>query len=412
MRKEYPKVNYYVLISVVFIGFLVFGFSENIKGPAIPRIQTEFKLSEFQIGFMLSLNSLGYLLACSYTGFLTKKFGIKVSTIIAFGSMALAGIFMFFSRNFPSLSGSYFFMYIGNGMLEISLAIVGARIFTKNTGTMMNLSHFFYGLSSMAAPLLATVLMGTTISGSLLDWRGMYLIMLSLALIPIIPTIISKFPGDDIKEEERMPMKQYLRDPAAWIVVIILSFGVISELSVGGWLVNFLEKSYNWDMASSAKMLSAFFLLFMLARLLLGPITDKIGFTKSLMVFSAFAGLCTFAAILLGEKGAFFFALAGAGIAPVYPTVMALLAKRYPKDSDTAISFTVTLMGIACVIGNFLIGAIVDIFKSLFSNMSGVDTGLKIGLKFGYSFIGLCAIFCSAASYILYTLLKKRNELV
>lgn len=401
-----------MLISVVFIGFLVFGFSENVKGPAIPRIQTEFKLNELQIGFMLSLNSLGYLLACSYTGFLTKKFGIKFSSILAFGSMALAGVFMFLSRSFPVLSGAYFFMYIGNGMLEISLAILGARIFTKNTGMMMNLSHFFYGLSSMVAPLLATILMGTTIGGSPLGWRGMYIIMLSLAIIPIIPTVFSIFPGDDIKEEERMPLKQYLADPAAWLIVIILSFGVTSELAVGGWLVNFLEKSYEWNMASASKMLSAFFLLFMLARLFLGPVTDKIGFIKSLLVFSAFAGLCTFAAILLGEKGAFFFALAGAGIAPVYPTVMALLAKRYPKDSDTAISFTVTLMGIACVIGNFLVGAIVDLFKALFSNTYGVDEGLRIGLRFGYSFIGLCAIFCSVASYILYTILKKRNELV
>ncbi|MDF2593062.1 MAG: hypothetical protein K0S75_2528, partial [Clostridia bacterium] len=35
-------INYRVLTATIFIGFLIFGFSENIKGPAIPKLQTEF----------------------------------------------------------------------------------------------------------------------------------------------------------------------------------------------------------------------------------------------------------------------------------------------------------------------------------------------------------------------------------
>ena len=406
------KRNYYFLVSVVFIGFLIFGFSENIKGPAIPRMQAEFSLNEMNIGLMLSLNSLGYLMACSFTGYLIKRSGLKVTNILAFGSMALSGVFIFLSANFPMLSGAYFFLYIGNGMLEIALAVLGARIFTKNMGTMMNLSHFFYGLSSMVAPIFATKLMGVAVTGTPLGWRGMYLIMLALSFIPVIPTLLSKFPGDSVEDKDRMPWKEYISDPAAWLIVAIISFGVISELSVGGWLVNFLEKSYGWSVTSASAMLSAFFMLFMLARLLLGPVIDKLGFVKSLIISSGFSGICTFAAIFSGQRGAFMFAAAGIGIAPVYPTVMAFLAKRYPKDSDTAIGFTVTLMGIACVIGNFLVGGITDLFKGIFSNIYGSETGLKIGLQWGYGFIGLCAIICSVTSIWLYTFLKRKNELV
>lgn len=176
------NLNGTILILTVFVGFLVFGLSENIKGPAVPRIQEDFFLSESQIGFMLALNSIGYLIACTYTPFLSKKIGLKNTTVLCFLIMAFSGILIGMSQNFVMFSGSYFVMYLGNGMLEIALGVIAAIAFTKNTGTMMNLAHFFYGLSSMVAPLIATKLMLTDISGQTLGWRGMYLIVLMLSL--------------------------------------------------------------------------------------------------------------------------------------------------------------------------------------------------------------------------------------
>lgn len=97
-------------------------------------------------------------------------------------------------------------------------------------------------------------------------------------------------------------------------MVLILSFGVVSELAVGGWLVNFLEKAYRWDTVKASGLLSAFFLLFSVGRLVLGPLTDKIGFTLSLIIFSGFSAVCTFAALAGGESWAFLFAAAGLGL--------------------------------------------------------------------------------------------------
>ncbi|MFB5677531.1 sugar MFS transporter [Paenibacillus terreus] len=412
MKKRIGKFNkvYAMQLATIFIGFIIFGFSENIKGPAIPRIQYDFLLNESQLGTLLSLNALGYLIACSFTAYLTRIWGIKRVTVISFAVMAVSGIFIFFSPYYVTFSASYFLMYIGNGMLEIGLAILGARIFVRNTGTMMNLAHGFYGLSSTVAPLIATGLMQVKINGSVLDWRGMYLVMLLLSIIPIIFALFSTFPGDEIKHEDRVPLKTLMQDPVIWLMVVILSFGVVSELAVGGWLVNFLEKAYGWDTVSASGMLSAFFLCFSLARLLLGPLTDKIGFTLSLIVFAGLSSLCTFIAILGGESLAFLFAAAGIGIAMIYPTVMAFIAKRYPNGSDTAITFTVTLMGVGSVIGNYLIGGVIEITKGFF----GADSqlGLLRGLQAGYGFIGLCAAICAVGGVILYAYLLKRKEMI
>lgn len=412
MEKRTARWNkaYVLQLVVIFIGFIVFGFSENIKGPAIPRIQFEFSLSESQLGTLLSLNALGYLIACSFTAILTRLWGIKRIMVIAFGSMALSGVLIFLSQKYALFSSSYFLMYIGNGMLEIGLAILGARIFVKNTGMMMNLSHGFYGLSSVVAPLIAAGLMQVQIGDYLLDWRGMYLIMLMTALIPILFTLISKFPGDDIKQEDRLPFKTLLKDPVLWFLVLILTFGVVSELAVGGWLVNFLEKAYRWETVSASGMLSAFFLCFSFARIVLGFVTDKIGYVLSLVIFSAISAICTFIAIFGGEGAAYLFAVSGIGIAMIYPTVMAFIAKRYPTGSDTAVTFTVTMMGIGSVIGNYVIGVVSELVR----RFTGADSfeGLLRGLQAGYSVIGLCAACCTIAGIALFIYLSKRKEVI
>lgn len=407
-RWRKPGRIYAIQLTTIFLGFIIFGLSENIKGPAIPRIQLDFNLSESQIGTLLALNALGYLLACSFTAVLTRRWGIKAVSIASFAVMILSGFLIYIAHSYPAFASSYFLMYIGNGMLEIVLAILGARIFTRNTGTMMNLAHGFYGLSSTVAPLAATGLMSVSISGHMLDWRGMYVLMLSLSILPMLAAWRGTFPGDNIAHEARAPFSRLIRDRVIWLLVLILTFGVVSELAVGGWLVNYMEKVYTWDTVTASGLLSAFFLAFTLARLFLGPLTDKIGFTLSLILFSGFSAICTFAAIMGGERLAFLFALSGAGIAMIYPTVMAFIAKRYPQDSDTVITFIVTLMGIGSVLGNYLIGGIIESVKYL----AGPDPshGLIRGLEAGYGFIGLCAALSAIFGLILYRRMRKANE--
>ncbi|MCP8970680.1 MFS transporter [Ectobacillus ponti] len=403
----HTKWNYYMLLAVVFGGFLVFGLSENVKGPAITIMQSDFQLSQSQLGILLALNSLGYLLACTFTSALSNRIGVKWTTILAFACMALSGFFIYLSASYGSLSAAYFFLYVSNGILEIGLGIMAAQIFTRNTGMMMNLSHFFYGLSSTVAPSIAASVMGWQVRGGELGWRGMYLLVLLLSIIPILPALAGRVPKESADAGDSTSYRSLLRDPVAWLIVAVLSFGVVSEIAVGSWLVNFLVKAYGWSIGDASHMLSLFFLFFMLARLFLGPVTDRIGFTVSIMIFSAFSGICSMAAILIGEAGAILFAVAGVGIALIYPTVMALLAKRYPKGTGTAITFTVTLMGVASVIGNLLIGFIIDFVNGLFGK-----GGEVIGLQAGYGFIAFLAILCSLCCFILYTLLRRRGELV
>ena len=66
-----------------------------------------------------------------------------------------------------------------------------------------------------------------------------------------------------------------------------------------------------------------------------------------------------------------------------------------------AITFTVTMMGIGSVLGNFVIGWITEGFKQLFTSLQGPAEGLVVGLQAGYGFIGVCALLCGLTAIIL-----------
>ena len=81
--------NYVLLTMAVFASFAIFGFSDSARGPALPRIQAEFNLTELHIGLLLTLSTVGYLIACSYNAALAKIIGIKTCMVAALCIIAL-----------------------------------------------------------------------------------------------------------------------------------------------------------------------------------------------------------------------------------------------------------------------------------------------------------------------------------
>ena len=401
--------NQLFLTLTIFVGFLIFGLSENVKGPAIPRIQMDFSLSDLQLGFLLGLNSLGYLLACFYTAGLARKIGMKIALLLGLGVMVISGVVIFLSPNYFVLTLGYFMLYIGNGMLEITLGLMCAKIFTKNTGAMMSLSHFFYGLSSCVAPLLATGLMALQL-GPRSGWRVMYLITLCMSLIPMIPALLGKLKKSREDKAAATGHGAYLQDRRAWLLIGILSFGVTCEMAISGWLANYAEKAHGISPTTAAAFLTAFFVCFTLSRLLLGPLIEKIGLAKSLLVFNGFAGSIILLGVLLGKPGLFLLVAAGLGVAPLYPTVMALLAKLFASNIDSAMTVTLSLMGVLLVFSNFMIGGIVEGFTWLFRGLG--DGATAAGYSAGFVFIGLCCVAAFLISLALYRRMKKDGGLL
>ena len=91
---------------------------------------------------------------------------------------------------------------------------------------------------------------------------------------------------------------------------------------------------------------------------------------------------------------------------------MAMIARCYRENSDTAITFVVTLMGIGTAAGNFIIGAIITGINRMVAEQAGAETGAVSGMQAGYAFIGICALFCALFSFVLYVYLRRQKEVI
>jgi MFS family permease len=410
-NKHGGRTNFILVTLMIYAAYLIFGLSENVRGPAIPRMQSDLDINEFEVGLLLAINALGYLIACSYTAPLARKIGLKAALMISLSVIAISGVTICYSANYAMLAISFFIMYLANGMLEITLGILSADFFTKRMGTMLNIAHFFYGVGSIIGPIASAGLMAVTLNGSSLGWRYMYMIVLACALIPLLPAIFGRLHGRN-DEKIKGEYKTYLHDVNLRCIILILSLGCVAEMGIGGWLVNYMEKAGGFTASSSAFALTAFFAVFTLTRLVIGPIIDKLGFVKSLLLLCGFASGTLISGILItGRAGEVLIIISGIGIAPLYPTVFAVIAKLYREKIDTAITVTLTAMGTISMISNLLLGIIIDTARRLFTDLFG-DAGLGMGYTAGMLFLALCIVIAFLANIALFRRLKRTDELV
>ena len=402
--------NTILLAAAIFIAFAFFGFSDSARGPAIPRFQADFGVTELQIGLLLTFNTVGYVVACSYTAALARKIGMKTCMVGALLLTLAAGVLICFAPNYYVLMTAFFILNLGYGTMEISMGVISATIFTKNTGAMLNLAHFFYGAGAVFSPMVTTRLMAMRFGGQILGWRYMYLIVFGFALAPVIPAIIGRLKKQDYNKK-KTGYRALLKKPAIWLIMLTVSFSAICEMGTIAWIVNFFEKAWSFPADRAALQLTLFFVYFTLARLVLGPAIDKIGYINSIIIMTAFTGVAIFVGVLGGLTAAPLLAIAGAGIGPVWPTIMAVIAKLFYDEIDLAMTAVTTIMGIIIIPANLVLGAIINTARKIFAGTYG-ESGLRLAYSAGYLFVGLCAFGACTFALLLRKRQKKAGQLV
>jgi fucose permease len=327
--------------------------------------------------------------------------------MVSMGIMVCSGALICFAPGFGTLLLAFFVLYLGNGMIEITLGIMAAVMFTKNTGTMLNLAHFFYGVGAAVGPIVSAGLMATKVGGLALGWRYMYLVVLAWAVVPLIPAAIGRYKGDS-EPKRRTNYREALKNPLQWGVILMLTFGATTEMGIGGWLANYMEKANGMTPEKAALTLTAFFVVFTFARLIVGPFTDRFGYTFSVMLFSVFGGVLLLVGVALGARGTIPVVASAVFISPLYPTVMAAIAKIFAKTIDTAMTVTMTVMGIVSMVANLAIGGIVDGARIAFTASHGAETGLGMAYSAGMYFLG--ALMFASAFAAAWLLRRLRRE--
>ncbi|WP_042835372.1 MFS transporter [Thermoanaerobacter ethanolicus] len=350
------RKNAYTIV-IIYLLMMLIGIVENVKGPLIINIKTFYGVDYTMMGLFLSVGSFGFILSTFLGGFLADKIGRK-SVLISGLILIIAGILgIFAARKFIVFLIFAFVMNMGMGLLEIGINAVASIVFIVNQALMMNLLHFFYGVGAIISPNMTAKLLHINFS-----WQQVYLTVGAIAFILMLAALEIKIHGEKKHiAGDKIDYIQILSDKRMWLFASMLGFYIASELGVGNWVVTFFSAQYKMDNTISSLYLGLFFAAFTFGRLVGGFIVERIGYIKSLFIFSLVSSILI-ASGMAGRNFAFLISVAGFFYSIIFPTTIAIVMKEFKQHVTIIIAIILTISSTINMLANFLIGRLNDIF--------------------------------------------------
>ena len=330
------------LIAIIFGNMSLLGFLNSMRGVSFPLIKNDFNASYSSMGLMSALSSFSAVCFCIIAGIYMNRFGLKKTLVTAFSLVILGAGSLYFASVFWMAVGFYLILQSGFGFFEISLNGGGVKIFTKKSGLMLNLLHFFYGVGAIAGPRF----MGFMVNRVNLRWQDVYPLTLVLVLVMLGITLTVRFPGreEEAASQNKPSFWTSLKDPMVWLFGFILGIvGAIEGCSVS-WSGLYLYDVYGLDPSTfGATFVSVFYILYTLSRFFSGFVIEKTGYMRSVFVSSAAIIILFAAAFSLGRTGIYLLPVVGFFIAIMWPTALAISVGFFKERAQTVSSAMISI---------------------------------------------------------------------
>jgi fucose permease len=374
-----PGSRSLILLFVAFLGIFLYGLLAALPGSVLPTLErNQYLPTDNEVGTFLLINAVGAVLAYLISGPLIDKAGKKLTliggTILVITSMA--GLALIVTNLAAAVAlllifACSFLLGLGaNAIVSAGHALV-ADVAASWRNAALNLLDVCFGLGLMTLPLFVQRLQKSGGLG-LVFW-----LLAGAGLIFVALMVTLRFPRP--AHPESLPLietKDLLKNPSFWLLAIALFMYVGTEVSVGKWVVVFMERDARLLAHSglaatdlqqltqaSPSALSRFFeqepagiaiatfalrtLSFFALALLSGRIVSsfllgvlKVNSLGLLAVGSALAALGLAVGFNANSPEAVRWALilSGFGMGPIFPTSVGLASVMAPRIGGTAMS--------------------------------------------------------------------------
>ncbi len=337
-----------------FYAFLIFGFADNLKGPILPVLLDEFSLSYAQGSNILLMLYLGFMLSILGSGFLAGKYGNRSILLLAGLIISATVTGMSMVQDQLLLYPLYLLVGIALGGIEIGANGAITDIYHENSGKFLNLLAVFHGAGSMAAPWIVGIILGKGMPWQTV-YRGSIIPIILFPLLFLFLKMITK--GEKIIQPKiDTSNKNLFRDINILLLAILIFLYVASEISFSSWLVDYLYKARSFSIKSASIMLTVFWGLVMVGRLIASFVVDRIGYMKSLIISISLAIISFSGGILPGKMFTYLLPLTGLFFALIFPTVTALAAGLFPDNKSKVFSFLFFFAGLGGLAGPWVVG--------------------------------------------------------
>lgn len=154
-----------------------------------------------------------------------------------------------------------------------------------------------------------------------------------------------------------------LRHPATWCCAAFFLADVGVETAISGWIVSFMLRSRSATPYLAGLSSSGFWAGMAVGRLVLGPLTDKMGVRRATVLYFILAVLTEILFVVLPHAivSVVLMVILGFLMGPLFPSGVIVLTQLLPKELHVAaVSFVASLGQVGGALLPFGIGAVVE----------------------------------------------------
>lgn len=342
-----------IILAVIFAIF-VYGMIAATLGTILPNLSDRFQLTPRQNGNIAFAQALGLILASLAVGPLLDAEGKKIGLVLGLALISIALFALPRSRGYQNILLLLFLLGLGGGIVVTGANALASDVGGAHRASILNLVNLFFGLGGFVTPFIAANLFSK-------NWIRLCYAIAGFTVMTLVVEIATRMPGAAGPHSFiAADLGQVLGKPVILLLDLFLFLYVSCEVGVWNWLPRHLI-AQGIPASRALNILSVGFALGLLAgRFLASPVLMRVSAVTVIISASVAMSITTFlmlktrkstvALVLVG--------LAGLSMAPVFPTVLAIVGNVSPRMSGTAIGFAITCGWIGLAVSSRMIGAI------------------------------------------------------
>jgi MFS family permease len=294
--------------------FGIGGITVSAWGPRLPAIKADLAVSTATIGLLLAGVTVGAIVGLAASTTLRHRFGGRRTVAGAVSVIAVAMAVMglaLIADSLPLIAAAFVVTGAGLGVMEVSINVQGAAVERAAGRTLMPSMHAAWSIGAAAGSGIGAACAALDIT------PAAQLIGVAVLIVVAGLTAASGIPArawDDTPTGPQLPqpdrgarLRQWLSGwlDARLLLIGLVMFGVeLGEGSANSWLTLAVKNNHGQTAAVAALFFTVFAASEGLARMLAGPVVDRLGRVRAIQITTAlgFAGIVLF--ILSGNRWA------------------------------------------------------------------------------------------------------------
>jgi fucose permease len=343
-----------MLILAATLAILVYGMNAAMLGTILPELSSRFKLTPQQNGTIAFMQALGLIIASVAVGPLMDNEGKKVGLVLGLSLITIALFLLPRATGYGSIMLYLLLLGLGGGIVVTGANALASDVATSNRATALNLLNLFFGLGGLLTPFIAANFLKR-------DSVKLCYLVATLTAITLAINIFTSMPGPSgAKSFVFADVAAVLGKPSLGLLALMLFLYVACEVGVWNWLAQHLIAQGVPESRALNILSLGFALGLLLGRVAVSQVLKTVKPEEVTLGAAILMAVTTLIMLQTRASTAAWIAVfvAGVAMAPVFPTVLAMVGDRFPTMTGTATGLAISAGWLGLAVSSRIIGSI------------------------------------------------------